>query len=105
MQTDMISHDDIRYNAAEQQFEAQVTLHSPKGLRIYACAVPADLSMPLSQAATALRHMAMARHTSSPGLYATRHSRASLPRRAPQRPSWRRKLLNALPKLRMQRAA
>ncbi len=105
MQIDPISHDDIRYNAAAEQFEARVTLHGAEGSRTYACSVAGDLSLTLEDAAAALRTDAVKRHKSTPGLFSAQHTLAPTPLRAPARPGWRNVLLRALPNIRGARAA
>ena len=102
MQTNPISYDHIRYNAAEQMFEARVTVHTTEGARIYACSVPGDLLTPLETAANALQHAALHQHRAAPGLFSARTRR---PLRAPTRPTWRKRLLGALPLMRRVHAA
>lgn len=97
MQTNPISYDHIRYNAAEQLFEARVTVHSAKGARIYACSVPGDLLTPFETAAIALRHAALHQHRAAPGLFSARNQ---LTLRATTRPTWRKRLMRALPLMR-----
>ena len=100
MQTNPISYDHIRYNAAEQLFEASVTVHATEGARVYACSVPGDLLTPLETAADALRDAALNKHWEAPGLFSVR-----TPLRSPARPTWRKRLMRALPGIRRVHAA
>lgn len=105
MQTNPINHDQIHYNAADQLFEARVTVHAPEGSRTYACSVPGDLATPLHSAATALRDAALHRHVTAPGLYSAQASLTPAPLRATARPTWRKRLMRALPLIRRAQAA
>ena len=69
MYTCPIQLDDVRYNAAAQQFEASVRVHDNTILRTYACAIAAPISLPFAQAAKGLAKQAIHRHVSRDGFF------------------------------------
>lgn len=60
---------DVRYNAAEQQFEASVRVHDNTILRTYACAIPAPITMAFADASKGLAKQAIRRHVRCDGLF------------------------------------
>lgn len=52
----------VVYNAADQAFEALVTVHDPDGIRSYACAIHAPIDMEFSRANAGLTTQALRRH-------------------------------------------
>ena len=71
---------DVIYNAANQTFEALVTVHDASGARSYACAIDAPITMEFEDAASGLSTQAMRRHAHG---YADSARTATSP--APQR--------------------
>ena len=69
MQTRQIQMNDVIYNAAEQCFEALVTVHDGDRSRKYACAINAPMTMSFDQAAKGLTKQAERRHLSRGGMY------------------------------------
>ncbi len=69
MHTRPIQMNDVIYNAAEQCFEALVTVHDGETARKYACSIPAPISTPFRDAAAGLRKQAERRHTGRGGVY------------------------------------
>ena len=69
MQTRQIQMNDVIYNAAEQCFEALVTVHDGDRSRKYACAINAPMTMSFDQAAKGLTKQAERRHISRGGMY------------------------------------
>lgn len=63
MQTVPLQLSDVIYNAANQSFEALVTVHDASGVQSYACAIDAPITMEFEQAAAGLATQAMRRHT------------------------------------------
>ena len=53
---------DVIYNAANQTFEALVTVHDQSGTRRYACAISAPINMEFEDAAKGLSTQAMRQH-------------------------------------------
>ena len=66
MQTRQIQMNDVIYNAAEQCFEALVTVHDGDRSRKYACAINAPMTMSFDQAAKGLTTQAECRQPSRP---------------------------------------
>tara|TARA_R110002126_G_scaffold9774_1_gene43576 strand:+ start:4911 stop:5204 length:294 start_codon:yes stop_codon:yes gene_type:complete len=60
---------DVIYNAAEQCFEALVTVHDSDGSRKYACSINAPISTCFADAATGLRKQAERRHANHGGMF------------------------------------
>ena len=69
MQTRPIQLTDVVYNAANQSFEALVTVHDGKCSRKYACAINAPISTSFQDAADGVARQALRRHTSKVGVY------------------------------------
>ncbi len=69
MFTSPIQLTDVRYNAAEQQFEAAVRVLDRGGRRSYACAIKAPISMSFEQAAEGLAKQALRRHRNRGGMF------------------------------------
>lgn len=69
MQTRPIQLTDVIYNAANQSFEALVTVHDDDISRKYACAINAPISMSFEDAAKGLTKQALRRHKSNGGIY------------------------------------
>lgn len=69
MQTRPIQMSDVMYNAAEQCFEALVTVHDGPVTRKYACSINAPISMSFADAAKGLSKQAERRHMSRGGLH------------------------------------
>jgi hypothetical protein len=69
MQTRPVQLTDVIYNAANQSFEALVTVHEDGISRKYACAIDAPISMSFEDAAHGLTTQAMRRHGSDMGTY------------------------------------
>lgn len=63
MQTVPLQLSDVIYNAANQSFEALVTVHDASGARSYACAIDAPITMEFEDAARGLSTQALRRHT------------------------------------------
>lgn len=77
MQNPSIQLSDVIYNAAEQTFEALVTLHRDGTARKYACAINAPITMSFEQAAEGLKKQAIRRDRQGAGLYSERVHRAA----------------------------
>lgn len=69
MKTNHLPTDEIRYDAADQTFNAVVSISTEFGDLRYACSVAAPLTMSISQASAALRREALRRHCQAPELY------------------------------------
>ncbi len=69
MQTRPIQLTEVIYNAADQSFEALVTVHDGGTSRKYACAIDAPIAMSFEDAAHGLSKQAMRRHASHNGIY------------------------------------
>ena len=69
MQTRPIQLTDVIYNAANQSFEALVTVHDGDNSRKYPCAIDAPISMSFADAATGLTRQALRRHRARGGTY------------------------------------
>jgi len=88
---------DVRYNPANQCFEASVTVHDYSTVRTYACAIEAPMSMSFANAAKGLTKQAIRRHQRKGGLFSEMErfiprSRAARRSFVPGR--WMRDLLN-----------
>ena len=62
MHTLPLQFSDVIYNAANQTFEALVTVHDHSGARRYPCAISAPIDMEFEDAAQGLSTQAMRRH-------------------------------------------
>ncbi|MEO0766064.1 MAG: orotidine 5-phosphate decarboxylase [Pseudomonadota bacterium] len=62
MYTIPLQFSDVIYNAANQTFEALVTVHDASGARRYACAIHAPIDMEFEDAARGLSTQAIRRH-------------------------------------------
>ncbi len=71
MQTVQTELKDVIYNAAEQAFEAKVTIHEGPQSHSYACAIAAPMTMSFEDAAKGLSKQAMRKHGAPRGLRAT----------------------------------
>jgi hypothetical protein len=60
---------DVIYNAAEQSFEARVTVHGASGARSYACSIPAPIDLSFEDAAKGLATQALRKHGTPRGLH------------------------------------
>ncbi len=69
MQTNPIQMSDVFYNAAEQSFEAVVTVHDGDRSRKYACSICAPITLSYKDAATGLSKQALRRHSGRGGLH------------------------------------
>ena len=69
MQTRPVQLTDVIYNAANQSFEALVTVHDDDLSRKYACAINAPISMSFKDAAMGLTKQALRRHQTNGGIY------------------------------------
>lgn len=69
MQTRPIQLTDVIYNAANQSFEALVTVHDGELSRKYACAINAPISMTFQDAAKGLTTQALRRHRCKDSTY------------------------------------
>lgn len=69
MFTSPIQLSDVRYNAADQQFEAAVRVLGRGGRRTYACAISAPISMSFERAAEGLAKQALRRHAKQDGIF------------------------------------
>ena len=58
----------VAYNAAEQMFEAIVTVHDGGAVHRYACAIDAPISMSYARAADGLARQALRKHGAPRGL-------------------------------------
>ena len=83
MQTSPIQLTDVIYNAANQSFEACVTVYSESGARKYPCAIEAPISMSFEDAAKGLHTQALRRHAKRSGLH-SQMRRFAPQQRAPQ---------------------
>lgn len=102
MKTCKIQLNDVIYNAAEQCFEAIVTVHDTGRLFKYACAINAPISTSFSDAALGLAKQANRRHLGRGGMRSEikrlgPDQRAGRPRFDPK--SWLKRVAN-LPGLR-----
>lgn len=61
---------DVIYNAAEQAFEAKVTIHEGTARTSYACAIEAPITMSFEDAAKGLTKQALRKHGAPRGLRA-----------------------------------
>ena len=68
MQTPRTELTGVIYNAAEQAFEAKVTVHDAKGTASYACAIEAPISLSFEDAAEGLARQALRKHGMPRGL-------------------------------------
>lgn len=80
MHTRPIQMNDVIYNAAEQCFEALVTVHDGECTRKYACSINAPMSISFADAAAGLRKQAERRHTGHGGIYSETVLDAASPR-------------------------
>ncbi len=80
MQTRPIQLTDVIYNAANQSFEALVTVHDSDASRKYACAINAPISMSFQDAAKGLTTQALRRHKTRGGVYSEMKFTAPVPR-------------------------
>lgn len=62
MHTVPLQLSDVVYNAANQTFEALVTVYDQSGIRRYACAIDAPINMEFEEAAKGLSKQALRRH-------------------------------------------
>ncbi|WP_299727570.1 orotidine 5-phosphate decarboxylase [uncultured Tateyamaria sp.] len=62
MQTVPLQLSDVIYNAANQTFEALVSVHDGSNARRYACAIDAPIDMEFEDAARGLSTQALRRH-------------------------------------------
>ncbi len=85
MQTSPIQLTDVIYNAANQSFEALVTVHDNDVSRKYACAINAPINMTFQNAAKGLKTQAMRRHQTRGGVYSEMQF-ATPQKRAARRP-------------------
>ena len=69
MQTRPIQLTEVIYNAANQTFEALVTVHDGDLTRKYACAIDAPISMTFADAASGLQKQALRRYQSRGGMF------------------------------------
>ncbi len=69
MQTRPIQLTDVIYNAANQSFEALVTVHAGDTSRKYPCAINAPIDMPFEEAARGLSKQALRRAKKSDTFY------------------------------------
>ena len=74
MQTRPIQLTDVIYNAANQSFEALVTVHNGDVSRKYPCAINAPISMSYADAAEGLTKQALRRDRSARGPFSQRRS-------------------------------
>lgn len=68
MQKRPVQLTDVIYNAADQCFEALVTVHDGDNSKKYACAINAPIEMTFADAAEGLKVQALRRHTGNAGL-------------------------------------
>lgn len=68
MQIEKTELTDVIYNAAEQAFEAKVTVHGAAQAQTYACAVNAPITMSFEEAAAGLARQALSKHGCPHGL-------------------------------------
>lgn len=83
MYTCPIQMNDVRYNAANQCFEATVIVHDNSTVRSYACALNGPISMSFQDAAKGLSTQAIGRHQHRGGLFS--ETKFTLPRKRPTR--------------------
>lgn len=69
MQTHPIQLADVIYNAANQSYEALVTVHDGAQTRKYACSINAPLTTSFKDAASGLSKQALRRHASRGGIF------------------------------------
>lgn len=69
MQTRPIQLTEVIYNAANQSFEALVTVHDGATSRKYPCAIDAPISMSFDDAAHGLSKQALRRHRAKNGTF------------------------------------
>ena len=62
MQTVPLQLTDVIYNAANQSFEALVTVHDANGTSRYACSIDAPIDMEFENASAGLAKQALRRH-------------------------------------------
>ena len=85
MHTRPIQMNDVIYNAAEQCFEALVTVHDGDSARKYACSIHAPMSTRFEEAAAGLRKQAERRHTGRGGVFSELQLDTASPRAGRQR--------------------
>ena len=90
MQMSSIQLSDVIYNAANQSFEALVSVSTEGRTRRYACAIDAPISMTFEQAAEGLTRQAIRRDMKGSSLYSevmlrAAKQRAGRPRFDPRR--------------------
>lgn len=85
MNTPSTELSNVIYNAATQAFEARVTVHAADGIRSYACAIDAPITMTFADAATGLAKQALRRDRNRIGLGARIIAPAVAARRAARR--------------------
>jgi hypothetical protein len=85
MQTRPVQMTDVIYNAAEQCFEALVTVHDIDGSRKYACSINAPISTSFADAAAGLRKQAERRHATRSGMFSELQFQSTPPRGGRQR--------------------
>ena len=68
----------VLYNAANQCFEALVTLQSGEGSKTYACAIDAPITMSFEEAAEGLKTQAVRQSKKTGVLYSQMRHRAGL---------------------------
>ncbi len=71
MFTSPVQLTDVIYNAANQMFEATVTIYDQGKATRYACAIAAPITMSFADAAKGLKTKAQRLHTQSNGLAST----------------------------------
>ena len=92
MQTLKTELSDVIYNAAEQTFEAKVTVHEGAEQYTYPCSMPGAIDVSFEDAAKGLTDQALRRH-GKPTLLRSVLSHAALPKlRVIKRPKLRRGL-------------
>tara|TARA_R110002124_G_scaffold44532_3_gene135755 strand:+ start:790 stop:1104 length:315 start_codon:yes stop_codon:yes gene_type:complete len=69
MQTRTVQLSDVIYNAADQTFEALVSVCKDGSSRKYACSIQAPISMTFAEAAKGLSTQAIRRDTKRGGMY------------------------------------
>lgn len=80
MQTRPIKLTDVIYNAGSQSFEARVSVYDQDGVRHYACAIAAPITMSFEDAAKGLRKQALRRHAKGGGMFAELRQPSPRPR-------------------------
>ena len=68
MQNDPVQLSEVIYNAAEQSFEALVTVHRDGRMRRYACAINAPITTTFEEAANGIKQQAIRRDAGSASL-------------------------------------